>query len=626
MTEAALWTLALLGGWALMGAALFPNSVQIQSQVKELRLFFFVSLGLSIQLVVLTLLAWSIGLTTLGLVLALLGPFTVSLLWSLRSEHHRRAMRQRIWGIQGQEDPPSWHETPSAALLFLLLVLVLSFAIRPPGHWDDTSYHLPMALHYLEYGVSAEIPEHLRFPLFPGAFHLLFAVGLALEGDLLAQMLATAPYWLVLVGLLGAVRTWTGSHLAGLYALAAITFISYVIGVLGFAYLDYGLMLFCWAGALAVLMALRNPEADRTWLLLAALLFATAMSIKLYGVVWAAGWFVLVLMHEQLRRHGFLFLFVLMAFGSFWYVRSALISGDPFHPIGGNWFGHFLWNAEDLASQVREQATHGVPALSFAFWKAFSVAEVLWLTPAFLAPLFMRPRDRSLGLAVLALYGYAGFWFFSSQVDRYLMPWMPVAAFLSAFAFYRFGLEGSFRRLRTMSPFRGALRVSALIPSAILFYWVYSVGEPWLIAARDRGMALSQDLEARKGYALFKAASAELSGRPSSERHVVQVGFENGVYFFGAGKVWGDWFGPARYSRFLDCSAPKCRMRPSEQIENLMREFKSHHLLINTERFDVDPDDYLRRFEILARSPHGVLLRLRNHPGNLEAGGSVPVR
>lgn len=611
MTQALAWTLLLILVWGLVGAALMPSGTRIEHQGKELRLFFFVSLGLSIQLIALTLVAWSLGFNSSGTGLAVALPLSLALIYGLRSPASRQRYWKRLIGVRNASPYPRWHELPSGLLLVFLLGLVLSFAVRSPGHWDDTSYHLPMAQHFLQYGLGTQIPEHLRFPLFPGALHLLFALGLALEGVLLTQMLASVPYWLVLVGLLAAVRVWTGSRIAALYALAATTFISYVIGVLGYAYLDYGLMLFCWAGAMAVLLALREPDSDRAWVLLAAVLFASAMSIKLYGVVWAVGWFVLLLMHEHLRRHAFVVLAILVALGSFWYLRSAWISGDPFHPIGGNWFGHFLWNAEDLQAQVREQSTHGVPPISFAFWEAFSKAEVLWLTPALLAPFYMRPQDRSLGLAVLAVYGYAGFWFFSSQVDRYLMPWMPVAALLAAYAFYRFGLQSSFRRLRAMSPVRGVLRVSPLVPSLVMLYWVWAIGEPWLLQAQERATGLQQSLVSRKGYPLYKAARDALSGVPAEQRAVVQVGFENGVYFFGPGKVWGDWFGPARYSRFLDCSFPKCRLRPAVEVVPLLAEFKTDYLLINMERFDVDAQDYLKQFEIVARAPEGVLIRLK---------------
>jgi hypothetical protein len=555
------------------------------------------------------------GFGQTGQICAVAAPSMAALLLALRGSEHRRQLAARILGQRCDNDFSRWHEIPALALVLLLLVLVLSFAIRSPGHWDDTSYHLPMALHFLQSGLSGEIPEHLRFPLFPGALHLLFALGLALQGDYLAQMLATLPYWLVLVGLLGAVRVWTGSRIAALYALAATTFISYVIGVLGYAYLDYALMLFCWGGALGVLMALRQPDSDRAWILLAAFLFATAMTIKLYGVVWAAGWLVLILMHGQLRRFAGRVAGILLLFGTFWYVRSAVISGDPFHPIGGHWFGHFLWNAQDLQSQMREQSTHGVPPFSFAFWEAFSKAEVLWLMPALLAPFYMRQGDRGLGLAVLAVYGYAGFWFFSSQVDRYLMPWMPVAAFLAAYVFYRFGLQSSFRRLRAMSPIRGVLRISPLLPSLAMVYWVWNIGEPWLLQAQERAAAAQAGLEARKGYTLYRAARAEFAAAPIERRSVVQIGFENGVYFFGPGKVWGDWFGPARYSRFLDCSFPKCRLRPAVEVVPLLTEFKTDYMLINTERFDVDALDYLQVFEIIQRAPEGVLIRLKRSTG-----------
>ena len=166
-----------------------------------------------------------------------------------------------------------------------------------------------------------------------------------------------------------------------------------------------------------------------------------------------------------------------------------------------------------------------------------------------------------------------------------------------------------------MSPIRGVLRISPLLPSLAMVYWVWNIGEPWLLQAQERAAAAQAGLEARKGYTLYRAARAEFAAAPIERRSVVQIGFENWVYFFGPGKVWGDWFGPARYSRFLDCSFPKCRLRPAVEVVPLLTEFKTDYMLINTERFDVDALDYLQVFEIIQRAPEGVLVRLKRSTG-----------
>jgi hypothetical protein len=38
----------------------------------------------------------------------------------------------------------------SVTAVLLLFVAIFLFAIRQPGHWDDTMYHLPLARSYLE--------------------------------------------------------------------------------------------------------------------------------------------------------------------------------------------------------------------------------------------------------------------------------------------------------------------------------------------------------------------------------------------------------------------------------------------------------------------------------------------
>ena len=58
-------------------------------------------------------------------------------------------------------------------------------------------------------------------------------------------------------------------------------------------------------------------------------------------------------------------------------------------------------------------------------------------------------------------------------------------------------------------------------------------------------------MELRPGYAVLSRAN-EL--RSTFGDRLVQVGFENGFYFF-RGTLIGDWFGPGRYSQMMICNA-----------------------------------------------------------------------
>src|SRR5690606_19440635 len=75
--------------------------------------------------------------------------------------------------------------------------------------------------------------------------------------------------------------------------------------------------------------------------------------------------------------------------GSWWYVRSYLVSGDPAQPAGAAIFGFFLWNEGDLALQNAEQAMHGVARNPLMWPAALLEAGVLPWLPAF-AGLFLR--------------------------------------------------------------------------------------------------------------------------------------------------------------------------------------------------------------------------------------------
>lgn len=558
----------------------------------------------------------------------------------------------------------SWAEIAALGVMLLLCVAV---SMHPPGHWDDTMYQLPLARYYVEHH-AVVLNQYLRFPLFPQHQNMLFALGMLLGDamqpwlaasagnasmqpdalwrfgapEILAQLFATLPLFIMALGLWGASHRYLGSGIPGLIAGLTLFMIGPVKSTLGFAYVDNALALYCWAATLAVALgAERRRVAD--WAL-AGLLAGAACGIKYFGVVFATGLGVVVMLMTIMQRRPVSALRAVTAYGVavvlagvVWYVRSYLVSGDPAHPAGAPLLGHFLWNEGDLAWQHAEQATYGVGRNPLLLPAALREGGVLLWLPA-LAGIFIRRLPAGIRVLQTVFVGYLLFWFIVTQVPRYLAPVYAVGGFLSFHAlwFAWQGVAGRAQRRRvTGAQPRGVRRredggvCHANVPAAdgrnpdgalpgrrerrVGLLPVGLVLVACLAYLVDRGSKYGREfLEAETvlatsgGYTLYQQAN--LNAERFGPR-IVQVGFENGIYFF-RGTVIGDWFGPGRYRGLLQCDTLPCPLPSTEDLRHTLHEHGARMLLLNRELIVGLNEDALRTagWAILATDGHGVLL------------------
>jgi hypothetical protein len=487
---------------------------------------------------------------------------------------------------------------------FLLVGLTLTWlCIKPPGMWDDTSYHLPYARHYLEEG-QLSINPWLRFPLFPHNGNLLFTLMLAWGSEVRAQVMATAiPLTLTAIGLYGACQEFLKSRLAGWLSVGLLFSLSPVQETLGYAYIDNLLMMFCWAAMLAMAMAFQQQKFQlNAWLIICGLIAGTAAGTKLFGAVITILIGACFLLSWGWRNKAvWVYAATAAVFGLEWYVRSFLISGDPVHPLGGKIFGHYLWNAADLASQHQEQATHGTSKNPMLIMASLQKAGIWLIFPSLLA--LLQPRLWSAPTRALALivFFFIAAWQTSSQVARYTTPILPAAAFLSIAWIYYAGPALIQRRLhKGLEVFHW---FTILLFFALVAAWAY--GHRYTVSAQTK--MWRENLENRSGFKVMQEANSKSSQLGNV---LVQLGYENAVYFF-KGKVIGDWFGPGRYSQMLDC-VTSCQVESPENLRILLVHFESKMLAINGVRFKFTPSEYVSTFDVIEVSKNNYLLTLRD--------------
>ncbi len=485
--------------------------------------------------------------------------------------------------------------------------VLLSVAVswRFPGAWDDTSYHLPLARTIVEHQALVA-NEWLRFPYFPAFMQLLFAAGLLVD-PWLAQWLATWPVVVTLMGLMGAAQWLCGHAVWGVLGWALYMGTPALAHSLGFAYVDAGLALFCMAAVVAVAFwAESEMRGARAWLVLAGACAGVAGGIKFHGLVVAAalaGAVLAMAVWPGKRRPALksLLIYGLPCAGlsAFWYVRSYWLTGDPVHPAGASVFGYYLWTPDDLAFQLAEQAMHGVPKQWTYFLQGVWHAQVPYLYAIFGVPLLLAGRHgRAWAVVGLVLWANTLFWFWASQVDRYLMPVLPLAALLG------FGVLLHMARWLGDGAWVGRWAPAGWL-EALALMLMTGLGA-WSVMALQQRPTLEEQRDRFGEIALLHRAE-EMAAQYGDR--VWNVGFENAFYFY-KGQLIGDWFGPAAFRRLADCSR-QCRMRSPEEVRLAMLALDTRMLLIHAGKFPFDEAQYSAHMVLLARNGAGFLYGLR---------------
>lgn len=422
-------------------------------------------------------------------------------------------------------------------LLLLATLPTLLAPLRPPLAWDALMYHLP---HAREWALTGHLGVHewLRYPWFPYNFDLLFSASLVLGNDVLPQLIHASTGWVTAWLLYRLAMQHLPAPAGAAAALATVFWLVTSRSHYSAAYVDMGIALFLTAAFALMLASIRPPGRTAVWLAAFLLGVAAGSKYQVLGLIPLFG--AALLLRHRLQGRGWrihsewpTWLGAALCFALpclYWYIRNALLTGDPFNPLGGRLLGFSDWNLDDYLWQFQDLRNH-------AGWPHWA----LW--PALAAPL-LRPLRRipALRAAWLVAAYMTLVWLLSSRYPRYLLPAYPFISLLSAAVCVQL-----LRQLPASIGQRVTAVLVALLVLTLGFIGARSIAKSWpLIAptAAAREAVLQQQVA---GHQVWRY----LQEHP--ETKLYQMGLEDSLYY-APRATWGDVFGPWRYRDYQNLS------------------------------------------------------------------------
>lgn len=437
-------------------------------------------------------------------------------------------------------------ERIAAIALALVALPALVAPLAPPAAFDELMYHLPYARLVAQQG-SLGIHEWLRYPWFPYNYNLLYAAALQLGDDVLPHFLNA------LAGVISAVMVYRlGIQYANRLTACIGAAIWIGIGDYSNALIDMGVALFVLSACVA-LWWWRESEplpGGTRWLGLAAFCLGVAAGSKYQALTFLPLVALFVVWHERRPKAWALALLCFLVPCVYWYARNAIMTGDPFNPIGARVFGFTDWIPADYVQQVADVRDH-----------AARPNALIWAV--FLAPFsLLWKRSAALRAAGWFCFYSVAVWLLTSRYPRYLTASFPLLALMAAIGWQVLfgGIAAGVRRVFGARGGPVEAAPAAAAPAgrlALAGDWIVVLLLAALAAVSLRQTAgkvamISPTPETREaflrqhvpGYAAMDYLRQHADGR------VYQIALNEAIYY-GPNPIWGDTLGPWRYRDFL---------------------------------------------------------------------------
>ncbi len=512
-------------------------------------------------------------------------------------------LSRQVGGEAGREGVGGVRVRPGGAVLVGLAVVTpfLLLALYPPTAFDATLYHLPFARAFVESGGVPYLLDR-RVPVFPQANEILFAAVMLFGPDVAAHGVQ------LLMTLLSAAlavewgrrtfpdRTWVGWLGAAVFLGNPI-----VVYLAGTGYIEAGLTLFVTAGLYS--LDRWRLTGERGWLILAAVLIATACDVKYLGLFFlgVAGIGVLLAGGRTRLQDGLLFGAVALAVLAPWYLRILAFSGNPLFPFLPRIFGPNLWTPLKVAEPQQPHVDHLAHWLRLP-WDLVFRRDLYnqqppispFYLPAIPLLLFGAVRDRWIRTAVLLAALYTFLFTFLPPDGRYLEPVLPLVSLVAA---------GSLAIALGTRPLErrwiGALCLLVFLPGWLYAGYRIRKQGPLPVTAAQRESYLSRNLP-------YYPAVAWLN-RTRGSAYTVWALHAESMAYLADGRYLGDWFGPAGFARVLS------GVRTPEDLHRRLRGLSASYLLVTENGGLPFPEDdaFRRCFDQVYADPHARVYALR---------------
>lgn len=432
----------------------------------------------------------------------------------------------------------------AAIALGLVALPALVAPLAPPAAFDELMYHLPYARQVAQQG-SLGIHEWLRYPWFPYNYNLLYAAALQVGDDVLPHFLNALAGVLsaIMVLRLGIKNTNRLTALIG-------TAIWVGIGDYSNALIDMGVALFV-LGACVALWWWRESQpvqGGTRWLGLAAFCLGVAAGSKYQALTFLPLVALFVVWHERRPKAWALALLCFLVPCVYWYARNAVMTGDPFNPIGARVFGFTEWIPTDYVQQVADVRDHAARPNALIWAVFLAPFSVLW------------KRSAAVRAAGWFCFYSVAVWLVTSRYPRYLTASFPLLALMAAigwqvlFGWVATGVRRAFGAgaAQDGAPTTAPAGRLGLAGDWIVVLLVAALAAVSLKQTAVKVAMISPTPESREaflrqhvpGYAAMDYLRQHANGR------VYQIALNEAIYY-GPNPIWGDTLGPWRYRDFL---------------------------------------------------------------------------
>jgi hypothetical protein len=508
--------------------------------------------------------------------------------------------------------------------IFLLISLKLLLPLYPPTRFDETLYHLPQAKNIVTHS-GLSVNPYIRYPLSPQNMELLYALSLLFYDDILPHLFHASTAFITAMGIysLGALTSNRKTGAAGALIFLSSSLVQHMMAS---AYIDLGTTLFVFSGFYCLSLWLITKKTG--WLYFAGFATGIAVGTKYTALLYALFYTLWVTFESRNPKHVVQFLVPLIVFGSPWYIRNYLLSGDPVFPSLGPIFGYSrLWSKGDYLNQYREMLSHGTPRNIFSFvilpWNLIANKErfmdgaiSLWMLAIFPSFFFVSCFDKYYKKLSLFVFLNIIIWFFSTQILRYLLPLFPMISLLSAYFLVNILYERWLKKLFIENVafikniFRGLSSFLRKTSNAIVIILLLATVQSVRFDKAMKKNPLPVTQESRTAYLIRTKPAYKLIHIANFDPslNIYQYGFGDHIYY-AKGKILGDDFGPARYSLITGI------LNNSEKMYETFLSMDIQLFLINKQGLEGKTfDDFFSSyFVLIAENENGALYGIRHN-------------